>query len=91
MEGEGSQYFTETETYKDPFDPANEQITFDYLIKSLESCLAKLKPQSYYLDRLGQLESRIDSLDNFHLLNVMRMHADEYEILKGNLDYLTKT
>lgn len=25
------------------------------------------------------------------MLNVMRMHADEYEILKSNLDYLTKT
>lgn len=28
MEGEGSQYFSEAETYKDPFDPSNEQITF---------------------------------------------------------------
>ena len=90
MENGGIEHFMNEETFKEPVDPSNEQITFDFLIKTLESEFAKFKPRSHYLDRLGQLESRIDSLDSFHLMNVLRMHVDEYDILKGNLDFLTK-
>ena len=87
----GTEHFLEHETFKDPFDPSNEQLTFQFLTKSLESSLSKLKPRDFYLSRIGDLESNIDSLDSYHLLNVYRLHLDEYDILKGNLDYLSKT
>jgi len=43
------------------------------------------------LNKIGELESNIDSLDSFHMLNVHRLHLDEYDILKGNLEYLTQS
>jgi len=30
-------------------------------------------------------------LNDYHLMNVMRLHVDEHDILRGNLDYLIKT
>jgi hypothetical protein len=86
----GSAYFEKTETFSAPFDPTNEQLAMDFLLNTLEEHLSKLKPRDHYLSRVGELEAKIDSLDTFHLLNVNRLHLDEVDILKGNLDYLTK-
>ena len=30
-------------------------------------------------------------MTDYHLMNVMRLHLDEHDILRGNLEYLTKT
>ena len=30
-------------------------------------------------------------MTDYHLMNAMRLHLDEHDILRGNLEYLTKT
>lgn len=61
------------ETFKEPFDPSNEQFAFEFMTKTIEEALSKLKPKDHYLSRLGDLESSIDSLDRYHMLNVTRL------------------
>lgn len=84
-------HFLKNETFKDPFDPSNEQFAFDFIIKRVEEAMGRLKPRAYYADKLGELEKGINSLNDYHMMNVMRLHLDEFDILKGNLEYLTKT
>ena len=85
-----TQHFLERETFKEPLDPENEQMSFEYLISTLEGYLSHLKPREHYLSSAGNLESSLDSLDKFHQLNIARLHLDEVDILKGNLEYLVK-
>jgi hypothetical protein len=60
------------------------------LTRTLEDSLSRLRPREHYLSKLNALEANIDSLDSFHLVNVMRLHIDEHDVLKSNLEYLTK-
>jgi hypothetical protein len=53
--------------------------------------LGKLKPRDFYASKLASYEKEITSLTDYHLMNVMRLHLDEHDILRGNLEYLTKT
>ena len=84
-------YYINHEDFSKPFDPENEQVAFKFLTSSIEEALHKLKPKEYYLSRIGELEANLDSLDKYHMLNVCRLHVDEWDILKGNLDFLGKT
>jgi hypothetical protein len=86
-----SLHFLKNESFKDPLDPSNEQFTFDFMVQRLEEALAKLKPRDFYASKLSQLEAEITSLNDYHIMNVMRLHVDESDILRGNLEYLTKT
>ncbi len=61
------------------------------MIKRIEEALSKLKPRDQYINKLVELEKEITSLNDFHMLNVMRLHVDEHDILRGNLEYLRKT
>ena len=61
------------------------------MIQRVEEALSKLKPRDHYASRLADLEKQITSLKEFHMLNVMRLHVDEHDILRGNLEYLMKT
>ena len=83
-------HFLKNESFKDPFDPSNEQFTFDFMIKRVEEALGKLKPRDYYAHKLADLEKGINTLNDFHMMNLMRLHLDEFDILKSNLEYLTK-
>jgi hypothetical protein len=65
-------------------------MTFDFLIQSVEQNLSRLKPRDFYSQRIAELEINMSTLDQYHLLNVSRLHLDEFDILKGNLDYLRK-
>lgn len=61
---------------------------YEFLINSLEEKAAYLKPTEYYKQKENEL--KLDSLDNFHRMNIYRLQAEESEILKGNLEYLIK-
>jgi len=86
-----SDYYQHHEDFSKPFDPENEQLSFKFLSQSLEDAFSKLKPKEYYVNRIAELEAKLDSLDKYHMLNVCRLQLDEWEILKGNLDYMYKT
>ena len=68
-----TQHFKASETFKNPLDPENEQMTFNFLNDSLEDQLSKLKPREFYADQLKSFEGNIDSLDKFHMLNISRL------------------
>jgi hypothetical protein len=85
-----SLHFLKNESFKEAFDPSNEQFTFDFLIQRVEESLSHLKPKDHYLNKQVILEKEITYLNDFHMLNVMRLHLDEHDILTGNLEYLRK-
>ena len=84
-------HFLNHETFKGPFDPSNEQLIFDFLTTTLEENLSKFKPKDYYKDRANELEKRMNTIDEYHLMNIMRMQYEEVDILRGNLEYLKKS
>jgi hypothetical protein len=88
--GSQTEYYLNNADFSKPFDPENEQSVFSFLTQSLEEAYSKLKPREYYKSRVVELESNIDSLDTYHLLNVNRLHLDESDILRSNLEYLAK-
>jgi hypothetical protein len=51
-----------------------------------------LKPRQVYIDKLKELEDigKVDTLHKYNLLNIYRMHVNEHDILKKNLEYLYK-
>lgn len=47
-----------------------------------------LKPREVYVQKLNELN--VDSMNKYNLLNIYRLHINEHDILKKNLDYLLK-
>lgn len=71
------------------FDPFIENCTTQFLIDSIEKELFdKMKPREVYEAKLKELQ--VNSLKNFNLLNLHRIHLNEVDILQKNLDYLKK-
>jgi len=57
------------------------------LIDSIENNLqSQLKPREVYQAKLQELE--INSMKKYNMMNVHRLHLNEIDILRKNLDYL---
>lgn len=84
-------HFQQYEKFDAPFDPANEQFAFEFLTKTLEDSLSKLKSRDFYLNRIGEIEGNIDTIDRYHTLNASRLQLDEHDIIKANLEFLCKS
>ena len=76
--------------FKTPISSENESMTYEFLITSLEEKLGSLKDAQNYPQKAKDLEASLKSIDDYNLMNMYRLQAEDYEILKGNLEYLTK-
>lgn len=78
--------------FESKVDQFNEDCSIQYLMDNMEHDLNhSLKPAEIYEQKLSELEmGSFDTIDKFNCMNIYRLQLNEIDILKKNLNYLTK-
>ena len=90
MDFGGTALLKEKVDFQSSFDVFNEECTIQFMIDSINSDLdTVLKPREVYQLKIQEL-GQIDTMNKYNLLNVYRLHINEHDVLKKNLEYLMK-